>query len=1212
MLKILISVILMNIMLFASIGKIRGVKGEVNVLRDGKTIVASKGTKLENKDIVKSIGRSRAQIVFKDKTTITIGKNAVFKIEDYLYDPKKPKKSKTSFKFMKGAFKSITGVIGKVAPHRFKLKTKTATIGIRGTILIGDQTKVACTQGEISVSSHGITQIVPAGMITITPENAPPSAPVEFKAADIASMDSGSDTLEEEELLEEVDSSSKDANKQVDKASSQTTESSKNDVLESDLEIATYEATLKDAAQKEAEAAAAATAAQDAADKLAAQEVADAAATAEAEAAAVVASKTATLTGKQLGSLTNSAGTTNKNNFTTFGDVTMNKTPDNLTMSGTSTTQAFNAHSNTGITAPTHVGTNKQNSFVTSLSDGGYLVTWDSDAQDGDGYGVYGQRFTSDGVAAGSEFAVNTSVSNSQSKSSSVALSDGSFIVSWDSGDGSTSNTFSQLFNVDGTKNGTEVQVNTTIGNEKDNSKIVALDGKYMVVYRSTWHDGTTDKIVGQMYNNDGSVIGGEVTLSNTASDWTKEPSVTSLANGDVVVSWDHGAQDPKEVFFSIVKNDGTVVESAVQANSFTTGTQSGSSVVGLGNGKFIISWTSESQDNAATNDGVYAQVFNADGTKSGGEFKLSTYTGGDATDSKLTKYGDNKFIATWSSSGQDAKVYAQIYDNDGNKVGVEFAASAGSTATGSTSSITVLDDGRFVVSWKSDNGNIYSQVFEEKADGSVAKSGSLTYAGFDGGGVGTYKGTNSNVGSMAFTRTIDGVEHTGTYQIQADNTGEFMVGTTDEQWTIDGETHNYKDMYYSGKATDTTKLEDNKEYVYSGFKELVNTKDGGTFLNDSSYNSDFTNKTTHLNTKTKSMTQYDRTKVHEAGATFNSMRLKSDGTVSGVKYSKDTTTNSVGSVDGSLYGSDGQGFGATSSSKTHTNSGATNQDLKSSSEGIQASYLGSTKDVVNTGTYTQNRGFQSGGAPANTGVLNIDRESGTISGTTVMKKGATAYTASGTVNDGSSYYINDDKYGVLIQGNGAVDKASWMVAVPDKMDANGELTQSADDESSWGYWTADLDNGDGTITKVDHRSTWVSGTATDTSHVQNLIDSGASASFSGNTMGTVSDGTNTGSILMNGNNQLDIGIDFGGGVNAVTGNMAFDSQIGSETVKNWSSTIGGGTVTNSGFNADLGGGAGSMQGAYYGTGEVKSVGGNFNLGNGGQTAQGVFKATKQ
>ena len=51
---------------------------------------------------------------------------------------------------------------------------------------------------------------------------------------------------------------------------------------------------------------------------------------------------------------------------------------------------------------------------IAALSDGGYVVTWTSDGQDGSSYGIYAQRYNASGVAQGAEFRVNTNTTNNQ------------------------------------------------------------------------------------------------------------------------------------------------------------------------------------------------------------------------------------------------------------------------------------------------------------------------------------------------------------------------------------------------------------------------------------------------------------------------------------------------------------------------------------------------------------------------------------------------------------------------------------------------------------------------------------------------------------------------------------------------------------------------------------------------------------------------------
>ncbi|MDF1875064.1 FecR domain-containing protein [Sulfurimonas sp. SAG-AH-194-I05] len=171
-----IILLLVPLLLQAEIGKILALKGEVNILRDTQTIKAFTGIDIEEKDIIKTGKAAQIQIMLKDKTAITIGRNSIFEIEEYLYD--KTKKSKITMRVKKGIFYAISGKIGKINKNRFKLKTKSASISIRGTHFGGNigETKetIGCFKGGIGVEAQGTTVDVGAGLMTsFTPGNIP-------------------------------------------------------------------------------------------------------------------------------------------------------------------------------------------------------------------------------------------------------------------------------------------------------------------------------------------------------------------------------------------------------------------------------------------------------------------------------------------------------------------------------------------------------------------------------------------------------------------------------------------------------------------------------------------------------------------------------------------------------------------------------------------------------------------------------------------------------------------------------------------------------------------------------------------------------------------------------------------------------------------------------------------------------------------------------
>lgn len=174
--------LILSTQLWASIGKVSLLKGEASASRNNQTITLANGAALEEHDLISTRANSQIQLTFEDKTVITLGSESILDINQYLNDAQAPK---AKFKFNQGTFKSITGNIGKQAPENFNLETKTATIGIRGTTVIG-QTSMPQQNGReqpdiIGCSSGKIIVVTPMGSVeigagfatTVTPNQAP-------------------------------------------------------------------------------------------------------------------------------------------------------------------------------------------------------------------------------------------------------------------------------------------------------------------------------------------------------------------------------------------------------------------------------------------------------------------------------------------------------------------------------------------------------------------------------------------------------------------------------------------------------------------------------------------------------------------------------------------------------------------------------------------------------------------------------------------------------------------------------------------------------------------------------------------------------------------------------------------------------------------------------------------------------------------------------
>ncbi len=125
--------------------------------------------------------------------------------------------------------------------------------------------------------------------------------------------------------------------------------------------------------------------------------------------------------------------------------------------------------------------------FVTNLINGDFVVMCPSSPQDGyssSDYGIYGQIFSANGVKKGEEFHANTFIAGNQLNPHVSALNDGGFIVTWDSEfqDGADLGVYVQRFDANGKATNMLVSTagndvltgsafsDTLTGNDKDNA----------------------------------------------------------------------------------------------------------------------------------------------------------------------------------------------------------------------------------------------------------------------------------------------------------------------------------------------------------------------------------------------------------------------------------------------------------------------------------------------------------------------------------------------------------------------------------------------------------------------------------------------------------------------------------------------------------------------------------------------------------------------
>ena len=116
----------------AEIGQIKTAKGQVTIERDGRTISAAVGTRLQSADVVKTGADSSVGITMDDDSLLSVGSSSVLSLDRYAFEPTTGQ-GRFDASLNRGTLAVISGRIAKGSPDAMTVRTPTAILGVRGT-----------------------------------------------------------------------------------------------------------------------------------------------------------------------------------------------------------------------------------------------------------------------------------------------------------------------------------------------------------------------------------------------------------------------------------------------------------------------------------------------------------------------------------------------------------------------------------------------------------------------------------------------------------------------------------------------------------------------------------------------------------------------------------------------------------------------------------------------------------------------------------------------------------------------------------------------------------------------------------------------------------------------------------------------------------------------------------------------------------------------
>jgi hypothetical protein len=248
-------------------------------------------------------------------------------------------------------------------------------------------------------------------------------------------------------------------------------------------------------------------------------------------------------------------------------------------------------------------------------SSGNFVVVWeDGGGLDGSSYGVFAQRFDSSGVKLGVEFQVNTYTTSYQRSASVSYDSSGQFVVVWESDgqDGDLNGIFGQRFDAGGGKLGVEFQVHSFTSNRQRDPAIshATSGGGLVVLWTGYGQDGDVSGVFGQRFDGSGNKVGGDfqVNLYTAGTQW--QPVVSHDPSGEFIAGWTSDEQDLSGhgIFGRRFDSAGAARGGEFQINTTTIGFQTAPQLSHDRHGNFVVAWAGP----GAGGDlyGIYGQRF--------------------------------------------------------------------------------------------------------------------------------------------------------------------------------------------------------------------------------------------------------------------------------------------------------------------------------------------------------------------------------------------------------------------------------------------------------------------------------------------------------------------------------------------------------------------------------------------------------------------------
>ncbi len=292
------------------------------------------------------------------------------------------------------------------------------------------------------------------------------------------------------------------------------------------------------------------------------------------------------------------------------------------------------------------------------------FLLWESELQDGSGYGIYGSIIDKDDAAQTAPFPVHTSRYQNQCKPS-VATNGTTYLATWQSEHtGNGYDIIARVFDENGSPISDEIIVNSTCLSDQQYPSVASNGTDYLVVWENWSDDGNSCGINGQYVSSDGNKIGSEIHINSDTEGYCMRPSVASC-QGTYLVSW----YDASAVYAQLLSNSETFIGEQMVISDENS--QYIMPTVATNGYDYVICWTAPNNQ-AGFDTKILSQWVSVEGEAISDTILISDQVtqNGESCSLSLACSGIDLLVTWQNYNGTNWDVYGQLIGSTGIPIG--------------------------------------------------------------------------------------------------------------------------------------------------------------------------------------------------------------------------------------------------------------------------------------------------------------------------------------------------------------------------------------------------------------------------------------------------------------------------------------------------------------------------------------------------------------